>query len=60
MDKSFHTSFEQATGINECYENDPTPAGLVDRGLQTSRLPDSAQEPRKFSGLKYDRFALWF
>jgi len=56
MDKSFHTSFEQATGINE---NDPTSAGLVDRGLRASggcRI--KVQEPRKFSGLKYDRFAL--
>jgi len=50
MDKSFHTSFEQATGINECYENDPTPGGVVDRGLRTSGGWIKHKSPESFRG----------
>src|SRR6266550_2130182 len=53
MGKSFHTAFDQATRINECYENDPTPAGLVDRGLRTSggcRSRIKHKSPESFRG----------
>jgi hypothetical protein len=59
MDKSFHTSFERATEINECSENDPTPAGLVDRGLQTSggcRIKHKSPESSRDSGMIASRF----
>ena len=59
MDKSFHTSFEQATGINECYENVPTTAGLVDRGFQRSggcRIKHKSPESFRGSSMIASRF----
>ncbi len=59
MGKSFHTSFEQATGINECYENDLAAAGLVDRGLRTSggcRIKRKSPESFRGSSMIASRF----
>ena len=59
MGKSFHTPFEQATRIKECYENDPTRAGPVDRDLRASggcRIKRKSPESFRGSNMIASRF----